>query len=448
MATELQNFISECLEIQKSDFRVFGLDIVAKSSALDWETSVRYLESKGFSVSVATDKNEYGVFIAEGFSENMKLKGWELENHIPQKIIVKNIGFPLKSEKPEAPDTKIQGLKVVPTHSIAVLFGTKENGWGSVEHIPASSFALSIMNTGAIQYGQSAFEGACAMKNAQNEVFGFRLDENTKRFNKSIQAIGLPAIDEKIVQEMIEVNIKNNAEYVPALGDGQLYIRPSVAGLTGALGIVAADVFVITVEVAAFGSYIPNSIKVEGLKYIHRPYSGASKIAPNYSVAVKIKQGVKSRGYSDYLSYDTDGNVEEVSSCAVAFIDKNNNFIFPPVQNEIDQKERHILPSITRYSTIELLRFQKKNVSIRDVHASEVAEMKAMFTMGNAVGVVSVSEVSVKNTKESADSNTADETIYFSDTESEAVIANIRNNIFAARTGDLEHFEHWSTKLA
>ncbi len=447
MTTELQKFISECLEIQKSASKTFDLDIVKQSNNLNWEVSVRYLESRGFSIALITDKNEYGVFIAEGFSENNKIKGWGLEHHIPKKIIVKNIGFPLKSEKPQAPDTKIQGLKVVPTHSIAVLFGTKKDGWGSVEHIPASSFSLSIMNTGAIQYGQSAFEGACAMKNAQNEVFGFRLDKNTERFNKSIQAIGLPAINEKIVKEMIEENIKNNADYVPSLGDGQLYIRPSVAGLTGALGIVAADTFVITVEVAAFGSYIPTSIKVEGLKYIHRPYSGTSKIAPNYSVAVKIKQGVKLRGYSDYLSYDVNDNVEEVSSCAVAFIDENNNFIFPPVQDEIDKKERHILPSITRYSIIELLKFQKKNVIIRDVHASEVKKMKAMFTMGNAVGVVAVSELSVKNTRENAEKNSADETIFFTDKKYQEIIVRIRENIFSARTGDLENFEKWSVKL-
>ncbi|HID91747.1 TPA: hypothetical protein EYP45_01320, partial [Candidatus Peregrinibacteria bacterium] len=398
MNIELKNFISKCLEIKKleNNNKFFSLDLLKKTDNLEWELAVRYLESKGFSVAVITDKNKYGVFIAEGFSENNRLKGWGLENHKPLEICVKNIGFPLKSEKPEAPDTKIQGLKVVPTHSIAVLFGTKDNGWGKVEHIPQSSFSLSIMNTGGIQYGQSAFEGACAMKNEQGEVFGFRLEKNTERFNKSIQAIGLPEIDVKIVREMIEVNIQNNKDYVPELGDGQLYIRPSVAGLTGALGIVAAETFIITSEVAAFGSYIPTSIKVEGLRYIHRPYSGTSKIAPNYSVSVKIKQGVKARGYSDYLSYDIDNNVEEVSSCAVAFIDKENNFVFPPVQDEIDTKERHILPSITRYSIIELLEFQKESVIIRDVNESEVKNMKAMFTMGNAVGVVEVSELSVK----------------------------------------------------
>ncbi len=445
MNTDLQHFISACLEGEKTT-RFFPLDIVNNNTNHEWEIAVRYLESKGFSVSVITDKNKYGVFIAEGV-ENGKLKGWGLETHEPIEICVKYIGFPLRSEKPQAPDTTLQGLKVVPTHSIAVLIGTKEHGWGKVEHIPASFFSLSIMNTGAIQYGQSAFEGACAMKNAKKEVFGFRLDKNTERFNKSIQAIGLPAIDIPTVREMIEVNIQNNADYVPELGEGQLYIRPSVAGLTGALGITVADTFIITSEVAAFGSYIPTSIKIEGLQYIHRPYSGASKIAPNYSVAVKIKQGVKARGYADYLSYDTEGNVEEVSSCAVAFIDEQNNFVFPPVQDEIDTKDRHVLPSITRYSIIELLRSQNETVIIRDVHASEVENMKAMFTMGNAVGVVEVSELSVKKTQEDAEKNRG-EVIVFHDAESKEKINSIRKNIIAARTGDLKGFEQWSKKLA
>lgn len=352
MNTILKQFVSDVLDIKKNASKSFPLSILLKIENSDWELGVRYVESKGFSVGVITDKNKYGVFIAEALDANGKLKGWGLENHTPLELCVKNIGFPLHSEKPEAPDTTIQGLKVVPAHSIAVLFGDKKDGWGKVHHIPASLFSLSVMNTGAIQYGQSAFEGACAMKNAKNEVFGFRLDENTERFNKSIQAIGLPAIDVREVQKMIEVNIQNNTAYVPYFGDGQLYIRPSIAGLTGALGIVAAETFVITVEVAAFGSYIPSSIKVEGLQYVSRPDSGTSKIAPNYSLPVKIKQGVKSRGYADYLSYDRSGNVEEVSSCAVAFIDRNNMFVFPPVQDEIDSKERHVLPSITRKSVI------------------------------------------------------------------------------------------------
>jgi len=447
MTTELQKFISECLKIQKSDSQKFDLNTVKKTKNLDWELAVRYLESKGFSVGVVTDKNKYGVFIAEGFDEKNKLKGWGLADHIPEKIIIKNIGFSLKSEKPEAPDTKIQGLKVVPTHSIGVLFGTKENGWENIQYIPASSFALSIMNTGAIQYGQSAFEGACAMKNEKNEVFAYRLDQNTIRFNKSIQAIGLPEIKISDVQEMIAQTISLNTNYVPHLGDGQLYIRPSVAGLTGALGIIAADTFVITVEVAAFGSYIPTSIKVEGLKYVSRPDSGTSKIASNYSVAVKIKQGVKSRGYSDYLSYDRNGNVEEVSSCAVAFINKNNEFVFPPVQDEIDSKDRHILPSITRYSIIELLKRQGDIVIVRDVNALEVKNMKAMFTMGNAVGVVEVSELSVKATKEDAENNIEEEKILFSDEDSSQIISQIRKDLFSARIGNLKGFEDWTEKL-
>ena len=443
----LKQFVSDVLDIKKNESKTFPLSILLKIENTDWELVVRYLESKGCSVGMITDKNIYGVFIAEGLDVNGKLKGWGLENHTPLELCVKNIGFPLQSEKPEAPDTTIQGLKVVPTHSIAVLFGDKKDGWGKVQHIPASLFSLSVMNTGAIQYGQSAFEGACAMKNEKNEVFGFRLDKNTERFNKSIQAIGLPAIDVSMVQEMIEVNIKNNRDYVPELGSGQLYIRPSIAGLTGALGIIAADTFIITVEVAAFGSYIPSSIKVEGLHYISRPDSGTSKIAPNYSVAVKIKQGVKSRGYADYLSYDREGNVEEVSSCAVAFIDSNNDFIFPPVQDEIDEKDRHVLPSITRKSVIELLQFQGKNVIVRDVHESEVKEMKAMFTMGNAVGVVEVSELSVKRTKESAERNKADEVIVFADAYSKKVISQIRKDIFSARIGNLKGFEKWSKQL-
>ena len=453
----MREFIKKSLELKNNangsdaNFVLFDINILENVEDFVWESSVRYLESKGFSVAARLNaSDDFGYYIAEGLTENNCLKGWNLEDKKPIDIIVKYIGWPLRSEKPLEPSKEIKGLKVVPTHSIAVLFGSIEDGksvWGNVEHIPHSQLSVSVMDTGAIQYAQSAFEGCCAMKNTEKKVFGFRLDKNTERFNESVQAIGLPEINEKIVQKMIEDTVIHNVDYIPNLGDGQLYIRPSVAGLTGALGIVEANKFVITVEIAALGSYLPPSIKVEGLKYVHRPYSGTSKIASNYSVPVRIKQGVKSRGFSDYLSYDIRGNVEEVSSCAVAFIDADNNFIFPPVQDEIDSIERHVLPSITRKSVIELLRFQGKNVIVRDVHASEIATMNAMFTMGNAVGVVSVSELSVKETKENAENNIASEIILFDDEASQKIIAQIKTDVFSARIGELNGFTQWAKEL-
>lgn len=448
------NFINDVRTIPKGSQKTFPVDIIPRGgNNTEWEYTIRGLESEGFIISATTKKFPTGVYIAEALTEDGKLKGWGLENEVPETILVKNVGWPFKSLKPVSPITKM-GLKVVPHHTMAVVFGQgatdKSNSkksaikyqWNKeMEHIPYGIWGVSIADTSGIQYGQAAFEGACAMKNKNGEVYGFRLDKNSERFSKSSLALNLPEISSSMVQEAIETTITNNTDYIPNNGEGQLYIRPSVCGLSGGLGIITPDYFIFTVEVAAMGAYFAPTISVEGRKDVHRPYTGANKIAPNYGASYKIKEGVKARGYTDYLSFTTDGMVEEVATCAVGFIDQKGAFVFPPVQDEIDDKDRHILPSITRYSTIDMLRYAKEEVIIRDVHADEIQEMAGMFTMGNAVGLLHVDKLCLK--EDEADKG---QLITFPE-ESKETIFSLKEKLVSARLGQLEGFEPWGKKI-
>lgn len=439
------SFIEESLLIPSCCSQSFSINIVPRgdnrNDFLEWEQAVRYLESKGFIVSAKTKEFPAGVYIAEGLTNEGKLKGWNLDNKIPLKIIVKNIVWPFQTIIPKKPDTNM-GLKVVAHHTMGFILGSKQKGWGKLEIIPYGIFGLSLADTSGIQYGQSGFEGACAMKNKKGETFGFRLNKNAERFNKSLQSVYLPSIDPDIIQKGIETTISNNIDYIPDNGDGQLYIRPSFSGLSGGLGIIVPDYFLITIEIAAMGSYMAPSIKIEGRKDIQRPATGANKIAPNYGSSFLIKKGVKERGYTDYLSFDKNGYTEEVGTSAIAFIDTKGVFVFPPVQDEIDTKDRHILPSITRYSTIEMLRKLGETVEIRDVHADEISEFEGVFTMGNAVGLVHVEKICMKESE-----SDAGKILNFVNEKIKIIIFDMKEKLFSARIGELEGFERWAKKL-
>ncbi len=430
--------VAEKTELYEKVFT--DISVVKDSDFIDWEMAVRYLESKGFVIGAVTKNFPEGVYISEGL-ENNKLKGWGLENEIPEKLVIQNIGKSFKTLKPEAPETEIQGLKLVPHHTMGILFCHKDQ-WQKVLYVPYGVLGLAIADTTGIQYGQSAFEGCCAMRNKNSEIFGYRLDENSKRFDTSIKSLDLAGINIPEVEAMIEKTISYNKQYVPKNKAGKLYIRPSVSGLNGGLGIILPDFSVITVEVAAFGDYLPESIKVEGIKSICRPSTGSNKIAPNYGASFKIKHGVKDRGYNDFLSFDKDGNTEEVASCAIGFIDENNNFVIPPVLNEIDKKERNILPSITRKSVIEILKSFGEKVIIRDVPFDEIQKMKGCYTMGNAVGVLKVSHLCLKNNTQEKG-----EILNFDTPEITEKIFSLRDKVYAARTGDLKGFESWAKKI-
>jgi branched-chain amino acid aminotransferase len=438
---DFMTFAQDVRKIKKGESRNFSLNIVPQETDnFSWTAVVRILESEGFVIGCITDNFPTGVYIADGLTENGQLQGWQLENEIPRELIVTNIGWSFLSKKPAAPQIT-EGLKMVPHHVMAISFCENEN-WSDFMYIPTGRIAISLADTSGIQYGQSGFEGCMTMRDKFNDVFAFRLDQNAQRFDKTVQSLDLPSFNPEKHRIAMETVVKYNKAYVPKLGEGKLYIRPSVSGLCGGLGVIVPDVSVVTIEVAAFGDYLPPSIKVEGRLDVHRPPTGANKIAPNYGGTFKIKHGVKARGYHDYLSFDDRGMVEEVATCAAAFIDKDNNYIFPPVSNEIDKIDRHILPSITRKSVIEILKKQGKTVIIRDIHFKEVKQMQGFFTMGNAVGVLMVSEICMKKSEDDSG-----EIIKFSDKKIEKTIYQLRDDIYASRTQKLAGFEVWAKKI-
>lgn len=432
------DFLQKARTTKLMEHAYFSRDILPEKDDSEWNIVVRFLESEGFAVAACTNNFPMGLYCAEG-TKNGFLQGWGIEKEIPTKIIVTNIGWNFRSHTPEAPRTDIQGLKLVPHHTMAVMF-CRKGTWSAPIFLPHGSFGMSIADTTGIQYGQAAFEGCCAMRNKEGDAFSFRLEKNAIRFNKSIQALDLPGVDAEKMHKLFLETIRQNKKYIPQ--DGKLYIRPSVTGLNGGLGIIVPETSLITVEVAAFGSYLPESIRVEALRYIHRPPSGVNKIAPNYGANFAIKHATKNRGFNDYISFDERGNVEEVSTCALAFIDKNGDFIFPPVQDEIDTKDRHILPSITRESTIEILKNMGETVIIRDVSFEEITKMKGCFTMGNAVGVLHVSEICLRKTPEEKG-----EIINLNSEDVRQKVFAIRDNIYASRVGNLEGSENWAERI-
>lgn len=445
--SEYIDIIDKANDLKIGDsFLIEDISIIPDDSSphllLQWTQMVRYLEGEGKIVCAITKDIPEGVYIAEGLLDTRMLKGWGLESVSPLSLCIKNIGWAFRSEKPKPPITKEIGLKLVPHYTMGIILGSKKEGWGEVFHIPSGAFSLMIADTSGIQYGQSAFEGACAMRNENEEVFGFRLDQNAHRFIESVESLDISAPCESDILNAIEKTITYNAAYVPAYKEGKLYIRPSVLGLSGGLGVIVPDYFLITIEVAAFGDYLPASIRVEARKDISRPSTGTNKIAPNYGGSYRIKHGVKERGFDDYLSFDKNGNVEEVATCAAGFINDLGEYLFPPVRNEIDTVSRNILPSITRKSTIELLQSLGKTVIIRDIHYSELEKMSCMFTMGNAVGVLYVSEICLKE-----DDKDIGKSIVFKNERVRDEIYMIKDTLYASRMGDLKGFEHWVKKL-
>lgn len=438
---DLMAFAREARGIEEGKEQFFSVDLLKNVDNFAWNQVVRSLESDGFVVGAVTENFPTGVFVADGLHEKGQLQGWGLEEEIPEKIVVKNLGWSFRSERPAEPRTD-GGLILVPHHVMAISFCRDKQNWEDFMFVPWGKILISVADTAGIQYGQGGFEGCMAMRNDAGKIFGYRLDQNAIRFDKTTKSLALPGFDPVWHEANMRKVVGFNRAYVPKLGEGKLYIRPSVSGLNGGLGVTVPDTSVVTIEVAAFGDYLPESIRIEGRKDIQRPPTGVSKIAPNYGGTFKIKHGVKARGFHDYLSFTEEGMAEEVATCAVGFLDAKGTYVFPPVQDEIDKKKRNILPSITRRSVIEVLKKTGEDVEIRDVDFEEVKKMKGIFTMGNAVGALRVSEICMKE-------NEVDpgELIAFDDKKVVGKIVALREKLYASRMKKLEGFEDWAREI-
>ena len=438
-----------------------------------WGAAVRLLEADGFSVAAVTDGAPHGRFAAQ--LADGKLTGWEAPQTPITRLNITNTGIPMMSAAPEAPKYTEPGLHYTHVNNMAVAH-YKEGEWSKTFVVPSSRIALQGANTTALQYAQSAFEGGVAKTDLesvegieggdgvtaqlddQGNVTLFRVEENAKRMTESVLAMGGPEMDPEQVRQSIMETVQCNLKYIKP---GQnLYIRPYVIGTRGGAGANAAKEYIFAVEVWSFGDYFKSpkqgGIKLEGRRDRHRPATGADKVGPNYAPLFKAKKEAKERGYNDILSFDEDGNVEEVSSCAMYFIERGEDdkltLITPVVRNDEPDsekaKKRHSLNSITRRSVKDLAEALGIKVEIRDISHSEIPTLVGCFTVGSAAGITRVEEIDIKTS--ALDTNAVN--CNFSDRKAIALTQQLYETLIAARTGTLTDprlikFNTWATKI-
>lgn len=422
----------------------FGTTKFFASSVLvdpNWTMQVRALESEGISVAVeGGDTPSQRLFVAE--TDNGALKGFDLGNQKIEQVICTNIGLSHRSVPSEPTQSHVPGLPYVPHHTMALFLcqDTDKGLYDGPFFLPSSEIGLFLADNTNIQYGQGGFEGASAMYDDDANICMFRLQAGCERFAKTAKAVCLPPLNVGRCKQAILDTVAANKSYIPKK-NGKLYIRPFIMGTRGGFGASPAKQCLVGIEVAAFGCFFGGKVKLQGLKDVFRPITGADKVSGNYTDSFARKKSVRALGYNDYLSFDKNGNVEEVSTCSVGFVKVLGNgaieYHFSPVREDApDPAEAdtyHSLDSITRRSLIEMLRRTQKKVFVRDIHGSELVEFGGMFTMGNAAGVTQVQQVDLCASIH-AEVETA---IVFNDSESDKVIQDLKDRLYSARRGQL-----------
>ncbi len=313
---------------------------------------------------------------------------------------------------------------------------TWENGkWSSGELKAKDKIELSIAAT-CLHYGQAAFEGLKAFRNKNNEVGVFRLDENSKRINKTLDRILAPEIPVEIFEDAVKRVVQDNIDFVPPYeSGGSLYIRPLVIGSGAQIGIAPGKKYEFIVLITPVGPYYTGGVKpvkaliINDFDRAAPKGTGNIKIAGNYAASLMPNKVCTSRGFDIalYLDSATRTCIEEFGTSNFIAITKDNEYVTP--------KSPSILPSITNVSLMKLAEDLNLKVNKRAIKIEELDSFSEVGACGTAVVITPIGQITYND-------KTYEYTTSFGPT-----LKKLYDNLRAIQYGDVDDKYNWMTKI-
>lgn len=232
-------------------------------------------------------------------------------------------------------------------------------------------------------YGQAIFEGMKAYKDANDDVWLFRPDENLDRFNKSATRLAMPEITEDIFIGGLKKLLQIEKDWVKKGKGNSLYIRPFMIAIGS--GVVAAPSvhyrFMIILSPAK--AYYSGEVKVIIAEHYSRAANGgigAAKAAGNYSAQFYPTKLANEMGFQQIIWTDdaTHTKLEEAGTMNVFF--RINDTLYTAPTSE------RILDGVTRKSIVELAQREGIKLEVRPVLVSELVDAAENGTLMEIFG--------------------------------------------------------------
>lgn len=293
-------------------------------------------------------------------------------------------------------------------------------------------------SSAALHYGQQCFEGLKAYRCKDGSINLFRVDENSKRMNRSARSLLMAEVpEEKFIQAVEEV-VRANEAFVPPYGSGgTLYIRPLLIGVGESIAVKSAPEYLFTVFCMPVGAYFkggltPTNFIVSDYDRAAPAGTGAIKVGGNYAASLMPGKEAHEKHFSDciYLDPTTHTKIEEVGSANFFGITKDNRFITPLSPS--------ILPSITKYSLLELA---EKRLGMEVVEEDVYLDSLELFSEAGACGTAAV--ISPIGGIQKQDGFH----VFYSETEVGPVTKKLYNELTGIQFGDIEAPEGWIRKI-
>lgn len=273
----------------------------------------------------------------------------------------------------------------------------KGKGWFDAKIGPYEPIALDPAAS-VLHYGQALFEGLKAFRQKDNGIAIFRPEFNWKRMTAGADRLCMESPPRDLWMEANTALLRVNEKFVPKDRGTSLYIRPTLIGTEGFLGVRPSSEFlfyIIHSPVASYYAEGSDPIRI----WIERGFTraapgglGATKAAANYAGSLKAALQAKGKNFSQVLWLDVSKTyIEEVGTMNVFFV-IGDEVITPSLDGTI-------LEGGTREAVLTLLREKGMKVSERKVtleeirKASEAGTLKEAFGTGTAAVISPIGEL-------------------------------------------------------
>ena len=254
--------------------------------------------------------------------------------------------------------------------------------WFNGELVDWKNAKVHLLNHG-LHYASCVFEGERVY---DGEIF--KLEEHTNRLFHSAKRMGIAMpYDEKIINSVCKEVIT-----IQKIKNG--YVRP-VVWRGSEMMAISAQKNKIHVAVAAWewGSYFDPKLKLKGIKLKtsswRRPPPNSvpwdTKSAGLYMICTLSKHDAESKGYTDALMLDHEGNVAEATGANIFFKDKVGTLHTPVPDSFLD--------GITRRCVIGIAISKGIKVVERKIKPEEMPNFVGCFLTGTAAEITPVSQI-------------------------------------------------------
>ena len=249
--------------------------------------------------------------------------------------------------------------------------------------------ALIPINTHALHYGTSVFEGIRAYKSNSN-LHIFKLKEHMERLfrSASIYSIKINHTIDELINGTVELLRKVNMTE-------SCYIRPlSFVGVHGIDLNVNSEspthTFILVFPFARYFNTEGIRVGVSSWRRIHDSSTPPiAKAGGNYLNSILATQECKRNGYDEAIMLDKNGNVSEAPGENI-FVIKNKTIFTPDMSSSI-------LEGITRDTVISLAEDLGYTIIQRPIARSELYIAEEIFLTGTAAEIISVISVDGRN---------------------------------------------------